>query len=307
MFFGHPYVAYWVDINKKKNFDFYIANPLYATNVGDKTYVFTYGTHFKRELADPKVVQFLKVIFDGFDLDKYSNLNVVTGCDVTSNECNCLEKMEEMVTPFVDSVWVSSRNNPAARSDQFWYLLKMLQGAFSEVIGENVEIRNSPPDSNRFPYDSLNNVSEKRIRRLTKGGNPIDPSVDRWQRYFLPHMLNYLDSWSMLKKDLTFVYGDTHKGGWGELPGESPLPSDGRISLYNCGGWVVHGDEGHPACHIFAIDDDGDEYLLDVSYKDVYVGEAPLLDLASRDFENHQLNTSRIARSFCDVAKLWLR
>jgi len=45
----------------------------------------------------------------------------------------------------------------------------------------------------------------------------------------------------------------------------------GRI--YNCGGWVMHNDKNyHPACHIFAVDEGGDEYLLDVSYEGVKVG-----------------------------------
>ena len=45
----------------------------------------------------------------------------------------------------------------------------------------------------------------------------------------------------------------------------------GRI--YNCGGRVMHNDKNyHPACHIFAVDEEGDEYLLDVSHKGVKAG-----------------------------------
>ena len=35
----------------------------------------------------------------------------------------------------------------------------------------------------------------------------------------------------------------------------------------------MHNDKNyHPACHIFAVDEEGDEYLLDVSHKGVKVG-----------------------------------
>ncbi len=35
----------------------------------------------------------------------------------------------------------------------------------------------------------------------------------------------------------------------------------------------MHNDKNyHPACHIFAVDEEGDEYLLDVSHKGVKAG-----------------------------------
>jgi len=105
-------------------------------------------------------------------------------------------------------------------------------------------------------------------------------------------MLAYLKDNNLPLDDLTFVYGDTHDGGWGEFP----LDSGGPIRIYNCGGWVVHNREDHPACHLFAVDEGGKEYLLDVSYEHVKVEEDSLLRLAEYDAENRHRNTSRILR-----------
>ena len=103
----------------------------------------------------------------------------------------------------------------------------------------------------------------------------------------------------MLTEELTFVYGDTHDGSWGKM-GVRYNGQDINIRIYNCGGWVAHNENDHPACHIFAVDKDGKEYLLDISYKNVEVLGEPLLELASIDAENRYHNTSRILRFFLD-------
>ncbi len=69
-----------------------------------------------------------------------------------------------------------------------------------------------------------------------------------------------------------------------------------NVRIYNCGGWVVHNKNDHPACHIFAVDEEGKEYLADISFHDVKVKNAPLLKLAEYDAENRKRNTSRILR-----------
>ena len=52
----------------------------------------------------------------------------------------------------------------------------------------------------------------------------------------------------------------------------------------------------HPACHVFAVDENCEEYILDVSYKKVRVDNDLLLDLAAMDYENHYRNTSRMTQ-----------
>ena len=42
----------------------------------------------------------------------------------------------------------------------------------------------------------------------------------------------------------------------------------------------------HPPCHVFAVSNDGKEYLLDVSFKKVEIDGERLLDLAAADAEN---------------------
>jgi hypothetical protein len=117
----------------------------------------------------------------------------------------------------------------------------------------------------------LQKAPEPRIADITKdrGG------MRRWKKHFLPHLLRFLRSYRIPNEPLTFVYGDTHFGGYGEIAAD-PEP----VRVYNCGGWVVYDPADHPACHVFAVDSHGEEYLADLSFADVKVGDVSLLETA---------------------------
>jgi hypothetical protein len=119
-------------------------------------------------------------------------------------------------------------------------------------------------------------VTDDRVLHLTPPNAAPHESVTMWQEHFLPFMLMHLANNSFSLKDLTFVYGDTHTGGWGEVSREPATP----LRLYNTGGWVSDGVKDHPACHLFAVDEAGEEYLLDVTFAGLRVGEANLLEAA---------------------------
>ena len=281
LFFGYPAGSSWRKIYQEKTFDFVIANPLYATRINDRTYVFTHGTHLRKDVTLPK---YLKRIADILELDElFGDIELKSDCDVT--KADSLKSLEKIVAPFVDSLWPSSKNNPTSRSDNLWYLLTTLSGKFGKK-------RPEPRESVLLSRSDLPDTSQKRIARLTSDDKPRHDSLKRWQKYFLPYMLEHLDENQLPRDEVTFVYGDTHDGGWGELP----LETGGRIRLYNCGGWVVNNKKDHPACHLFAVGEDGEEYLVDVSYKGVEVEGESLLKLAAKDAENRQNSVSKALR-----------
>ncbi len=281
IFFGYPAGSAWRKIEEERKFNFSVANPLYATEINGRSYVFAHGTHFRQDVTSPK---WIKRLADYLEVDELlGDIELESDCDV--NEASNLEELEQIAAPFVDSLWPSPKNNPTPRSDQFWYLLTTLSGKFGKK-------RPTPEGSELFSGAELPQTPESRIRRLTANNEIKHDSIERWKEYFLPHMRAYLGDNDMPTNKITFVYGDTHDGGWGELP----LGSRGRVRLYNCGGWVVHNHEDHAPCHLFAVDESGEEYLLDVSYKDVKVEEDLLLALAADEAENRYRKTSRILR-----------
>ncbi|GEM_PF-2090717 len=90
----------------------------------------------------------------------------------------------------------------------------------------------------------------------------------------------YLAQSGLASAGLTFVYGDTHDGGWEVI-------EDRDIRVYNCGCWVTHDAKNHPLCYIFAVEEDGSEVFLDVSFHGVTVEGDPILNLAASESEHN--------------------
>ena len=279
--FGYPIGWAWWSINKARNFDFAVANPVYVKQLDGRTYVFAHGTHFRPEIASSRWERGLINAIDLSQIDRLANLDLEPLADL--GEAQSLQDLERLTSPFVDSMWPSSKNEPTTKSDELWYLFTLLRGGFDKA-------RPIPDESEIFSRDELGDVPSARIARLTKGDRPAEGSLERWQNYFRPQMLRYLeDKGFPLEEEPVFVYGDTHGGGWGELP----LDDDRHIRIYNCGGWTMAPIKNHhPACHLFAVDDAGKEYMFDVSFKDARVGDDRLLELAARDSEHRRNQVS---------------
>lgn len=297
IFFGYPAGSAWRTIWREKKYEFILANPIYAKKIKGRTYVFTHGTHFRKDVSANKTI---KTIADKvLQLDRlFGGIEVDTSCDV--RKAKNLEELEKEASAFVDTLWPSSKNSPTSQSDELWYLLTNLRGE----LQSDDKNRKRPDDSKLFSWAQLNKSRSERIKRLIDAdGKPTDKSIERMEKYFLAHLLEYLARKKVLKDkadDIVFVYGDTHAGGYGE----KQSPFGGKVRIYNSGGWVVHSPKDHPACHIFIVDENGEEYLLDVSYKGVDVGGDDLIKLAAKDNENHGKRAGRIV-GFVKSLKFW--
>ena len=292
IFFGYPHGSSWRRITEDASFrsyQFAIANPLYAKKCNDKIYVFTHGTHFRRDVTTS---EWIKKLADWTQLDEVlGKIELETeDCDV--NEANNLEELEQKVSGFVDTLWPDSQSNPTSRSDQLWYLLNALSAKFYTCRGA------IPSEDALLNWDDLKKDKERKIPQLTPEDKPELDSLKRMKEHFLDHMLVYLKEKELLTqrtRNIVFVYGDTHDGGFGEFNTRFE-GRDINIRVYNLGGWVVHNKDDHTACHVFAVDDNGDDYLLDMSFNDVSEDNRPILEQAAEDSENRQRGTSRLLR-----------
>ncbi len=272
IFFGYEFGSSWRGILKRDDeFIFSIANPIYAREFNNRSYVFTHGTHFRFDVSTPK---WLKKIADHSMLDSLLAGYDIDVDDYDIRDAETIEQLEDAVHEFVDTLWPSPRNNPNPQADRLWFFLTAISGKLSRK-------RNVPDESKLFKWEALDKVSKKRVKRLVANNKFKDKSLEYWEMYFKKQMYYYLKKHSIPTNNLTFVYGDTHKGGWGEQN------TNGKnIRFYNTGGWVTHNSNEHPACHIFAVDEEGQEYLLDVSMKGVTLFGDPLLEIASKDAES---------------------
>jgi hypothetical protein len=275
-----------------------IANPIYAQTFLGRTYLFTHGTHFRADVTAPR---WLKRLVALSKLDEImAGLSIEPGGDLAM--AADLAALERIITPFVNSVWPSSRDNPAPRSAEAWYLLSYMSGKFGKR-------RPVPTGHCLASWAELAEPGHLRYRRLTPeydtGGAPLTPldhysnaSIDRCRRWFLDKARQQVRAAGLATTALTFVYGDTHEGGVGRLPGDAPGQ---EMRVYNTGAWVVHERQDHPPCHLFAVADDGNEYLADVSFKDVRVARRTLLAVAAEDAENKKRAASRLLRAVLAV------
>jgi UDP-2,3-diacylglucosamine pyrophosphatase LpxH len=282
IFFGYPSRAVWRSLATQTAPDFWIANPVYAQAVNGRAYLFAHGTHFR---GDVELPTWLKKLADALEIDALAGLELSPGRD--SKAARTLAELEEFIAPFVETLWPSAGNDPVPESDKLWYLLTRISGKFGSK-------RPTPTDSRCFAARELPTARADRIHRLTEASRPSDHSVTRAQSHFLP-LVNAAADEAHLPAARTFVYGDTHRGGFGDLQ-EPPM------RLYNTGSWVVHNEADHPPCHLFAVDQNGEEYLMDISFKDIPVEGGQLLEVAARDAEHKKSRVNRVVRSLIDLA-----
>ena len=262
--FEYPDGSLWKTIQEEGR-DVVFANPIYAEEFGDRTYAFSHGTHFRKEVTAPRWSRKVAELVTSNGV--LGDFQVLSEGDV--REAQSLEELEKVVAPFIDALLPAYENNPVSTLDEAGYLMAVLSGRFGLQ-------RQSPEESKLFSATELPGAPEDRIPRLTSEGEISDLPLNLCMEYFLPHMTDHLEQHGLVG-NVTFVYGDTHDGGWGDLS----LPDGRNMRVYNTGGWVTYDVEDHPTCYLFALDEDGTEYLLDVSFKEVELNGNLLLSATS--------------------------
>ena len=107
MFLAYPSGRLWKEIEREADMDFAIANPLYAKWAAGRTYVFTHGTHFRREVVAPAWVKELADLLTPDEI-----LDIGSYPDVSN--ANNLAELERIVAPFVDNLWSAYEDSRVA-------------------------------------------------------------------------------------------------------------------------------------------------------------------------------------------------
>ncbi len=260
-------ISLLVDPERVCPFDFVVANPVYARTLPGRSgsFVFAHGTHFRPDVAAPKGLLDLltKTLID--EILVQHPVESVAGELVKQTT---LAALEAAVTPFVDTLWPSAEATENSKADRLWYILSVLSRKFlhKRQLAEHGDAACFLREAAQWKH---------RIHQLP----PDRGSLKRFRRVFLPQLRKFLVESHLPDNPMTFIYGDTHEGGWAHIPGEN-------ITAYNTGAWVVHGRQHHPPCHIFVVPQSGEEFLFDVSFEKecLSTGES-LLRHAENDVE----------------------
>ncbi|MGB3635644.1 MAG: metallophosphoesterase [Rubrobacteraceae bacterium] len=283
--FEYPDEPLWKAIEGEGQ-DIVFANPLYAERFNGRTYVFSHGTHFRKEVTSPRWARKVGDLLTSNGV--LGDFQILSEGDV--REARNLKELEQVVAPFIDGLLPAYENNPVSMFDEAGYLMAVLSGRFGLK-------RQSPEESRLFSAAELPDVPEERIPRLTSDGEISDAPLKLCMEYFLPHMMDHLSEHD-LSGDITFVYGDTHDGGWGDLY----LPDGQNMRVYNTGGWVTYDVEDHPTCYLFAVDEEGTEYLLDVSFKEVNLNGNLLLKATADSSKSQKQKAQNALQDLLDWA-----
>ena len=157
-FFGYPSGPLWREIQVKGNLDFAAANPVYAKELGGRTYAFAHGTHFRKEAVSPG---WAKKLADRLTPDRV--LKVGSYGDV--REAHNLAELERIVTPLFDGLLPASEDNPAtARITRLFYLSAAWRRKFSKVREAPSRAGSSPRQSLRGPLNREFGTSRPTVR-----------------------------------------------------------------------------------------------------------------------------------------------
>jgi len=296
MFFGYDKGSSWRHLKDiwagyapgrfwHNEFEFWVANPVYAVEEFGRTYVFAHGTHFDDIVK--WVDQIRDLSEDAWNKVKDFFSRLWHASRAAGGPAN-LAGIETDLSDVIDAIWPSSGNNSTPWRDDFWYAVCR--------VGEKFDLKRPGPKETRlFSWNDLkNNLAAGRINNLTRKGKPIaNSSIERFRDQFWPLLQPGIQG----KNKITFVTGHTHIGGWGELHDKSRKPPV-NIRVYDLGGWVAYSKEHHPACHVFVLDALGNEYIFDISFTSplLIVEGQQLLDVVQQDAENRHRLISQLIR-----------
>lgn len=289
IFLGYPDGAPYRDLIKMQqdfSFEFRMVNPFYVKEIENdqkenRTYIFTHGTHFRFFVSQPKQLKesILKNRLIRRLIKWLSGLIIKPGSkDITTVQT--LDELEEAATPFVDSLWPSPKSESTGKPDQLWYF-------YTKIRHRND--RQKKTKSQLYSLKELQNDTGS-IAQLT----PASESIVRLKNILLKPLGDLLSNPE--KKKITFVYGDTHDGGFANNIAMGPPEQPWSMRVFNTGAWITHTKDFHPSSHIFAIDKDGNEYLLDVSFNSVKIDGQPIYVLASQEMEHKLTRADRWAK-----------
>ncbi len=237
------------------------ANPIYVREFAGRIYVFTHGTLFKKTVVDRENRTCLAAAARAI------SLHVDASHDLSGNMK--ISELEKAASYFVDSLWVSAGNDPTPPEDHVWHVVECFEGWRDRAAPTN----NGTGVLHRLVNNKLVAVGgQNTVAKI----EAKDDSYRLWNKYFAAPLARYLQApGQVVPSNVTFVFGDTHNGGFGNL----------AVRFYNTGSWTTRHHNHHPECHVFAVDQTGQEMMLDVSFANVKVDQIDLVTLAAKDAE----------------------
>ncbi len=243
---------------------FYIGNFFYKTSVGERFYLFTHGQHWRKDVTSDSFMKLFEYVdrpFIGHDIKAPNN----------PYSAKDLLNLEKRTYRFLDSMWSNDGNEDMSRKAFSWFILSNLASIFEVRKGVERHTFFCNVDDKLVPEPE----SSRRVRNFHEDGD-YDGPTKRFLRY-REVFRNTPDFKDLANRPLTFVYGDTHDGGYDLVP--HILDPKKEMRLYNTGAWISHSGRHHPPGYLFAIKEGG-EWLVEVAH------DGKALESAAHDSEH---------------------
>lgn len=240
----------WAD----HDFRFSITNYLYHhRGASGRSYLFAHGQHWRHDVMSP----ILSKLLDEFAPSLLGHPVIASDDPAQASDMGDLELR---VYRMVDSLWSNDHNDQMSREAMIWWLQCNLSSLSESRAGVDSH-------THHLWFDGSLVVHQGDKKAVVPSFRDADGDLNRSAGLLRGCITGPLrktpELTSLLSDDLTFVYGDTHDGGYGTIDHIIAGKPDAR--LYNLGAWITHNHTYHPPGYIFGLTD-GAEYLVEVKH-----------------------------------------
>jgi predicted phosphodiesterase len=248
-----------------KDVEFEIANPIYVSQSKNRFYIFHHGHHLRKDIH--KGWWFWKLGAMSGIVQEITKNDIDFG-EPAPYKADTLEEFESSTFPFVTTLWKNEQDAAQPPEDRFWRYLHKITKHFK----------------NRSVKKGVRRVSPSKMGKIDSFGSELIlqqylPAIDRSGMVALPR-----------KKDITFVYGDTHRGGYeeGKFNGRN-------VRIQNVGAWITYDGNYHPRCLVYTAGADDKEDMYECGF------DKKLIKKAAKPMEKvKKMKLSYLEREFLE-------
>lgn len=225
----------------------YVANPIYVTQGKKKTYVFHHGHHVRKDVYRGvlKILQYT-------DLAKATLGHKISWGKPNPRKAKSLEDFENGTFELVCTFWQNKADKPIPKEEKWWRLFHFIS---------------RPDNKKKSTVSGALKVSNlKKHWKKGLGGYGRRVVFKKYLPALFESQLVQMNN----KKNISFVYGDTHKAAY-EKKEIKIKSAKYQVKVFNTGNWTTQDNAKHPDCYMYVVDENEKETMWECCFSKEYI------------------------------------